>query len=190
MKNYPEDKQIISEILRGVVQAEKAFHALVEKYGRSLYSQIYSMLRNDSQTKDVLQNVLIKVWNAIPAFREDAALQTWMYRIARNETLNHLQKEKVRSAVSLDGPIIQIIPGHSGLDGMDSDQVTDLLNEAIDQLPEKQALVFRMKYFEELKYSQIAERTGTSEGALKASFHIASQKIEEFLRSRLNYSID
>jgi RNA polymerase sigma-70 factor (ECF subfamily) len=187
MKEHPEDKQIISEILRGGPQAERAFEHLVLKYGRSLYHQIFTVLRNDAQSKDVLQNVFIKVWTGLSSFREESGLYTWLYRITRNETLNHLQKEKVRSTLSLDGPVIHIVPGHSALEGKDPDEITDLLNEAIDQLPEKQALVFRLKYFEELKYSEIAERTGTSEGALKASFHIASQKIEEFLRLRLNF---
>jgi RNA polymerase sigma factor (sigma-70 family) len=90
MKEHPEDKQIISEILRGGPQAERAFEHLVLKYGRSLYHQIFTVLRNDAQSKDVLQNVFIKVWTGLSSFREESGLYTWLYRITRNETLNHV----------------------------------------------------------------------------------------------------
>jgi RNA polymerase sigma-70 factor (ECF subfamily) len=187
MKNFPEDKEIIAQILQGGHQAERSFQILVEKYGRSIYSQIYTLLRNEAQSKDVLQNVLVKIWTNLDGFREDSGLYTWIYRITRNESLNHLKKEKLRSSVSLEGPILNIIPGHPSLDQITEEEISDLLSQAIDLLPEKQALVFQLKYFEDLKYSEISARVGTSEGALKASYHHAVQKIEEFLKSKLNH---
>lgn len=184
---YPEDKEILELFLQGGSSAEKAFKDLSSKYGRSLYEQIFRLIRNDQQTKDVLQNVLIKIWTNLSTFREDASLFTWMYRIAHNESLNYLQKEKLRSTISLDTPIVNVIPGCKELDTLNSEKISELLMMAISLLPEKQALVFQLKYFEDLKYSEIAERTGTSEGALKASFHLASQKIEDFLKKELNH---
>ena len=109
-----------------------------------------------------------------------------LYRIARNETLNFLDKEKRRTGVDLDEPIIEIIAGHSVLDGVSADDISNFLQEAIETLPEKQALVFQLKYFEDLKYSEISARLDTSEGALKASFHHAKQKIEDFVLNKLN----
>ena len=109
-----------------------------------------------------------------------------MYRIARNETLNYLEKEERRAGIDLDEPILEIMAGHHVLDGTTPETITNILQAAIDTLPEKQAIVFEMKYFQELKYSEISEKTGTSEGALKANFHHAKQKIEKFIVSKLN----
>lgn len=187
MKNYPEDKELLDLFLQGGSSAEKAFKTLSLKYGRSIYDQAFRMLRNDQQTKDVVQNVLIKIWTKISSFREDASLYTWIFRITHNETLNYIQKEKVRATLSLES-VVHIVPGHQQMDNIDPDRISELLMMAIQTLPEKQALVFHLKYFHDLKYSEIAERTGTSEGALKASFHLASQKIEDFLRKQLNHS--
>jgi RNA polymerase sigma-70 factor (ECF subfamily) len=113
-------------------------------------------------------------------------ITTWMYRIARNETLNFLDKEKLRTGVDIDDAMLEIIAGHSGLDTMTSQEIWDVLQNAIATLPEKQAIVFQLKYFEELKYSEISAKLNTSEGALKASFHHAKQKIQTFILNQLN----
>jgi RNA polymerase sigma-70 factor (ECF subfamily) len=186
MNIHPEDESILELFAQGGTLAEKAFSQLVQKYGETLYSQIRVITRNHEHTNDVLQNVLIKVFQNLSNFKGDSALYTWLYRIARNETLNFLDKEKRRTGVDVDEPILEIIAGHSVLDGVNSEQISSILNEAIDSLPEKQALVFQLKYFDDLKYSEISKKLNTSEGALKANFHHAKQKIEEFVLNKLN----
>ncbi|MFT5780574.1 MAG: RNA polymerase sigma-70 factor (ECF subfamily), partial [Crocinitomicaceae bacterium] len=106
---------------------------------------------------------------------------------ARNETLNFLDKEKRRSGVDMDESLLEIVAGHSLLDNHSSDEIWDLLQDAIATLPEKQAIVFQLKYFEDLKYSEISKKLNTSEGALKASFHHAKQKIQNFIELKLNH---
>lgn len=189
MQQHPEDSKIIKDILRGGVVADQAFTRLTVKYGRSFYSQIFRILGNGEQTKDVLQNVFVKIWTQIPNFKGESSLYSWMYRIARNETLNFVKKEKLRNHLSLDHASIQFTSGNDLSGHYTEEEISDLLEQAIESLPEKQALVFQLKYFEDLKFSEIAERTGTSEGALKASYHHASQKIELFLKNKLNHSI-
>ena len=187
MRQHPEDKEIIELFNQGGNGIEIAFKFIVTKYGEILYRQIRRITRDHDYTNDVLQNVFIKVYQNLSKFNQDSTLYTWMYRIARNETLNFLDKEKRRSGVKLDEPIFEIIAGHQGLDSTTPEMISDLLEEAISTLPAKQALVFQLKYFEELKYSEISKQINTSEGALKASFHHAKTKIEEFILAKLNH---
>ena len=182
-----DDKHIIDLFNRGCKHSDLAFKAIVSQFGEVLYSQIRGITKNHEIANDVLQNVLIKVYQNLSEFKGDSALYTWMYRIARNETLNTIEKEKRRAGVDLDAPILEIKAGHSVLDGTTPEMITDTLQEAIATLPEKQALVFQLKYFEELKYSEISTRLNTSEGALKANFHHAKQKIQEFILNKLNH---
>ncbi len=186
MSNHPEDQEIVSLFMEGGSSAQRAFAQLVEKYGRVLYSQIRRITRNHEITNDVLQDVLVKVYQNLGEFRRESNLYTWMYRIARNETLNFLEKEKRRTGVDVDPPVIEIIAGHAGLDQLNEATLSDALQKAMDALPEKQALVFQLRYFEDLKFSEIAARLGTSEGALKANYHHARKKIEAFLIRQLN----
>ena len=186
MIKHPEDEDIITLFNQGGSSTEKAFNQLVAKYGEILYRQIRAVTRNHEHTNDVLQNVLIKIYQNLNGFKGDSALYTWMYRITRNETLNFIEKEKRRSGVDIDPPILEILAGHQVLDSTTSETISDLLTKAINSLPEKQAIVFQLKYFEELKYSEISKKLGTSEGALKANFHHAKQKIEEFILNQLN----
>ncbi len=186
MANHPEDQEIIDLFNQGGASLEKAFGILVAKYGETLYSQIRRITKNHELTNDVLQNVLIKIFQNLAKFNQDSALYTWMYRIARNETLNYLEKEKRRSGIDMDDSMIEILAGHNGLDNLTEQEIWDSLQAAIAILPEKQALVFQLKYFDEMKYSEISKKLNTSEGALKASFHHAKQKIQEFLLNRLN----
>lgn len=186
MSSSPEDIQILDLFKKGGPQAEKAFRLLVNVYGERLYVQIRRMVNSHELTNDVLQNVLIKIYQNLGKFNRDSALYTWIYRIARNETLNFLEKEKRRSGVDIEPQTLEVIAGHSVLDSTTPERITQLLHAAIDQLPEKQAMVFQLKYFDELKYSEISKQLDTSEGALKASFHIAKQKIQEFILSQLN----
>lgn len=187
MAQHPEDDEIVALFNQGGSKANSAFNILVAKYGEILYRQIRVVTKNHEHTNDVLQNVLVKVYQNLNSFKGDSALYTWMYRIARNESLNFIDKEKRRTGVDLDEPVFEIIAGHSGLDTMDSEMISGLLMQAIQSLPEKQATVFQLKYFEDMKYSEISKKLNTSEGALKASFHHAKQKIQDFILTQLNH---
>ncbi len=139
------------------------------------------MVIDHDDANDLTQDIFVKVWNNIGSFREDAKLFTWIYRIATNECLNFLAKKKRKYLVPIHevaGELAGKIDDDSSLSG---DEIERKLQKAILTLPDKQRLVFNMKYFEELKFSEISEVTGTSEGALKASYHHAVKKIEEFL---------
>ena len=186
MQTRPDDKHILKLFHQGGRNTNEAFRLLVDAYGEMLYRQIRQITRNHELTNDILQNVLVKAFQKLDAFKGDSALYTWLYRIARNETLNYLDKEKRRTGIDLDEPVFEILAGSNSLEQIDGERIHELLMNAIDSLPEKQAEVFQLKYFEELKYSEIAERLETSEGALKASFFHAKEKIKEFLLNRLN----
>ena len=184
---FPKDDQTILDLFdRGGSSVDQAFQLLVKTYGKVLYSQIRRITRNHEQTNDVLQNVLIKVYQNLGKFKRDSALYTWMYRICRNEALNFLEKENRRTGIDLDPPMLEIIAGNQSLDTLDSEKISDLLNRAIESLPEKQALVFQLHYFEEMPYAEISNKLSTSEGALKANFHHARQKIQDFILNALN----
>lgn len=187
MQKHLDDKYIIDLYNQGGKNIDIAFKGIVSLYGDKLYSQIRRITRNHEHTNDVLQNVLIKIHQNLDGFNQDSSLYTWIYRIARNETLNFIDKEKRRSGVDLDAPMIEILAGHDILDDTTPEKIQQLLQDAIESLPEKQALVFQLKYFEELKYSEISKQLATSEGALKASFHLAKQKIQQFIIDRLNH---
>ncbi|GAB5416394.1 MAG: sigma-70 family RNA polymerase sigma factor [Crocinitomicaceae bacterium] len=182
-----DDSEILQQFSQGGAQAEGAFRALVDQYGPALYRQIRGMAKSHELTNDILQDVFVKVYQNLATFKGDSALTTWMFRIARNETLNFLQKEQRRSGVDLDAPVLEIKAGHASLDQIDGETISQLLEDAIESLPDKQATVFQLKYFEELPYYEISKRLGTSEGALKASFFHAKKKIEEFVLNKLNH---
>ena len=182
-----DDSEILQQFSQGGQQAELAFRALVNQHGPALYRQIRSIARSHELTNDILQDVFVKVYQNLSDFKGDAALTTWMFRIARNETLNFLQKEHRRSGVDLDEPILEIKAGHTELNQLGGDVISQLLQDAIGTLPDKQAIVFQLKYFEDLPYHEISKRLGTSEGALKASFFHAKKKIEKFILSQLNH---
>ena len=187
MNKKPDDEEIIHLFNQGGSASEHAFNILVQKYGEILYRQIRQITKNHEHTNDVLQDVLVKVFQNLKKFKGDSALYTWLYRITRNETLNFIAKEKRRSGVDVDEPLLEILAGHSTLDGTASKQISELLQRAIESLPEKQAVVFQLKYFEELKYSEISKKLGTSEGALKASYFHAKEKIQTFILNELNH---
>lgn len=184
---FPEEDQEILDLFdQGGSSVDQAFKLLVKTYGEILYSQIRKITRNHEQTNDVLQNVLVKIYQNLAKFKRNSSLYTWIYRICRNEALNFLEKENRRTGVDIDPPMLEIIAGNQSLDTLDSEKITDLLNRAVESLPEKQALVFQLRYFEEMPYSEISKKLTTSEGALKANFHHAKQKIQEFILNALN----
>lgn len=163
---------------------ETAFRLIVKKYSPAMYNQIRRIVHTHEETDDILQNALVKVWRALSNFRAEAKLFTWLYRIVTNETLSYLSEKKRKLTVSIDdenSPATNII-AHETI-GPEGDKIYNKLIKAVDSLPEKQRLVFNMKYFDEMKYEDMSEILQTSVGALKASYHFAVKKIEEKLNS-------
>lgn len=162
---------------------EKAFNGIVIKYRERLYWVIRKMVILHEDADDLLQKTLIKVWKALPNFRQDSKLYTWLYRIAVNETLSFLEKKKRRNESSFqvyEHFLSETLVSDEYFNG---DKAQTILQKAILKLPEKQRLVFNMKYFDEMKYKDMAEILDTSEGSLKASYHHAVKKIEEYIKS-------
>lgn len=167
--------------LQDPLQKRVAFGELVDLYAEKLYAQIRHMLINHEDTNDVLQEVLLKIWNGIGDFRGEAKLFTWMYRIAYYESLSFLKakRRKQRHFTELTEDNQYLIEQLSEDPYFDGDELEIKLRLAIDELPPKQQQVFLLRHYEELSYTKIAELTGTSEGALKASFHHAVKKIKK-----------
>lgn len=157
------------------------FNLLLKAYQQRVYWHVRKMVIDHDDANDVTQDVFIKVWNNIQSFREDSKLYTWIYRIATNECLNFLGKKKRRFFLPIHDVAGELLGKlDQGLD-FTGDEIALKLQKALLTLPDKQRLVFNMKYFDEMKFSEIAEITETSEGALKASYHHAVKKIETFL---------
>jgi RNA polymerase sigma factor (sigma-70 family) len=174
------EEEFIKQLLDTKTQNE-AFKKLLLTYQKPLYNHIRNIILNHDDTNDVLQNTFIKVFQNLKKFKGESKLFSWMYRIATNEALNFLNKKAKKVGVSsetLQNKTIDNLKSDSYFDGND---IQIKLHKAIVTLPEKQQLVFKMKYFENLKYEQISEILGTSVGALKASYHHAVKKIEAFL---------
>lgn len=177
-----EEKEFIQQLLNPTTQNE-AFQKLLLTYQKPLYNHIRNIILNHDDTDDVLQNTFIKVYQNLNKFKGESKLFSWMYRIATNEALTFLNQKAKRGGISsetLQNKTIDNLTSDSHFDG---DELQIKLKKAIITLPEKQQLVFKMKYFEELKYEQISEILGTSVGALKASYHHAVKKIEAFVTS-------
>mgnify|MGYP002528324201 CR=1 FL=1 len=170
------------EILRIFnINPSKGFDLLVRKYQKRLYWHIRKMVIEHEDTNDVLQNVFIKVWKSLGKFREDSALFTWLYRIATNDCLTFLKKKKTRLYLPIESVEQRLInmPDDNSL--YSGDDIQHKLQKAILTLPDKQRLVFNMRYFDEMKYKDMANILKTSTGALKASYHHAVKKIERFI---------
>lgn len=186
MKEHLDDKKIIELFSQGTNDKNRAFKAIVSQYGEILYRQIRVLTRNHESTNDVLQNVFIKVFQNLVNFKGESALYTWLFRIARNESLTHLQKEKKRTGIDVDTPYLEILAGHDTLTQHSSEQIISILQKAIDTLPEKQAMVFHLRYFEDQSFKDISKKLSISEGGLKANYHHARKKIEHFILHELN----
>lgn len=172
------DEKALCKQLSNPSTKEAAFTRLVREYQEPLYWQIRRMVVVHDDADDVLQNTFIKAWSAIESFRGESRLQTWLFRIAINESLNHLSRKK--QALSLDqteGSVADTLASDSYFDG---DEVQKQFQSAINTLPDKQRLVFNLKYFDEMKYEDMSNLLGTSIGALKASYHHAVKKISAF----------
>jgi len=175
-----DDSELL-EMLRDESKRHKAFNLLVKDYSEGLYWQIRKMVLSHDDANDVLQNTFLKCWSNLDQFRGDSRISTWLYRIAINETYTFLNKERQKNQagiMDLEDTMVQNLQGDPYFDG---DEAALKLQKAVLSLPDKQRLVFNMKYYDEMKYEQISELLGTSVGALKASYHYAVQKIEAYM---------
>ena len=173
-----------SELLiqfRDPATKEKAYTQIIRKYQEKLYWHIRRMVVDHEDANDVLQNVFIRVWNGLENFREDAQLYTWLYRIATNECLSFLEQQKKRSSISLDEEDTGLENKVRADKYFDPNKLEWKLQVAIQQLPEKQRLVFSLRYYDEMPYEEMSKVLETSEGALKASYHHAVKKIEDYI---------
>ena len=162
---------------------EQAFTSIIRKYQEKLYWHIRRMVVDHDDANDVLQNVFIRVWNGLENFREDSQLYTWLYRIATNESLTFLEGQKKRSAVSLSDVESGLSNKIKADQHFDANKLEWKLQVAIQQLPEKQRVVFTLRYYDEMPYEEMSRVLETSEGALKASYHHAVKKVEEYIKN-------
>ena len=181
--NTINEKELISGLQNPATQ-RKTFEEVVRNFGEPLYWQIRRMVLDHDDANDLLQNTFIKAWTSIDQFRGEARLSTWLYRIALNECLNFLNRQKAQNSLSIDNEEATIANQLESDPYFDGDETQQLFQEAIHTLPEKQRMVFQMKYFQEMKYEDISDIMGTTVGALKASYHHAVKKIEDFFNMR------
>lgn len=179
-----DEKKLVAD-LQNPETAHKAFELLVKTYGEKIYWQIRKMVVNHEDANDLLQNSFIKAWKNIHNFRGDAKLTTWLYKIAVNESINFLNKERQRQGLtSEEGEDSFLLTNIESDPYFDGDRLQLQLQQAIAQLPEKQRLVFNMRYYDEMKYEEMSEILGTSVGALKASYHHAVKKITSYIEGK------
>ena len=175
------DSQIATRLLVPKTR-RAAFEQMVDIYSEQLYWQIRRLVFVHEDADDILQNVFLKAWKNIDTFRNDSKLSTWLYRIALNESVDFIRKKKNETSLpAVEESLAQKLMADEYFDG---DEIQATLQEAIASLPDKQRIVFTMKYFEEMKYSDMSNILGTTTGALKASYHIAVNKICEFFKLR------
>jgi len=175
-----QDAELLLEF-RNPSTKEKAFTAIIKKYQEKLYWHIRRMVIEHEDANDVLQNVFIRVWNGLENFREDSQLYTWLYRIGTNECLTFLEQKKRKSTVSLGDVETGLSNSIKADKGFDANKLEWKLQLAMQQLPEKQRIVFNLRYYDEMPYEEMSKVLETSEGALKASYHHAVKKIEDFI---------
>ena len=177
-----DERQLVTMLSDPSTQ-RKAFEQVVRQYSEQLYWQVRRIVLSHEDANDVMQNVMLKAWSSLDSFRQVSKLSTWLYRIAINESLDFVRRQKVADMVSADDSvgIANTLMADRYFDG---DETEAQLQEAIAQLPEVQRTVFNLRYYDEMKYSEMSKILNTSEGALKASYHIAVKKISEFFKQR------
>ncbi len=183
MSEHQDDKELLFRF-KNETTKESAYTAIIKKYQEKLYWHVRRMVVDHDDANDVLQNMFIKVWKNLDNFREDSQLYTWLYRIATNESLTFLEQQKKRTSASLsdeEGYLANKLVADKDFDG---NKLEWKLQLAIQQLPEKQKAVFNLRYFEEMPYEEMSRVLETSEGALKASYHHAVKKIEDYILNR------
>ena len=177
-----DEKDFIQELLNPKTQ-NVAFQKLLHNYQRPLYNHIRNIVLNHDDADDVLQNTFVKVFQYLKDFKGESKLFSWMYRIATNEAITFINQKAKRNGTTSEAMQTRIVENLKADTYFDGNEIQIKLQKAIALLPEKQQLVFKMKYYEELKYEELSEILGTSVGALKASYHHAVKKIEEFVKS-------
>ncbi len=181
MTQHSSEDLLLIEKFKDADTKESAFTAIVKKYQERVYWQIRRLVINHEDANDVMQNVFIKAWNGLEQFRADAQLYTWLYRIAVNESLSYLEQQKKRASISIEEEGLYLEDKLKSEKDFDPNKAVWKLQLAIQQLPEKQRIVFNLRYFEEMGYEEMSQILDTSTGALKASYHHAVKKIEEFI---------
>ena len=176
------NRQLIKD-LKDENKRDLAFHTLVQDYQERLYWHIRKIVMNHEDADDILQNTFVKAWKSIGNFREESSIYTWLYRIATNESLTFINSNKRKSFVPMNDNSEFLMNNLVSDPYFEGDEIQLKLQEAILKLPEKQRIVFNMKYFDEMKYDEISEILETSVGALKASYHHAAKKIEEYFKN-------
>ena len=176
-----DEKEFIQELLHPKTQ-NVAFQKLLHDYQRPLYNHIRSIVLNHDDADDVLQNTFIKVFKYLKDFKGDSKLFSWIYRIATNEAITFINQKAKRNGITSEALQTKIVDNLKADVYFDGNEIQIKLQKAVAILPEKQQLVFKMKYYQELKYEEMSEILGTSVGALKASYHHAVKKIEEFVK--------
>ena len=184
MNNTYNEKEIVV-LLQDPARQREAFARIVKEYSEQLYWQIRRLVLSHDDANDILQNTFIKAWTNIEYFRGDAKMSTWLYRIVLNECLTFLNKQRASQQLSIDEADTEIVNQLESDTYFDGDETQKVFLQAIKQLPEKQQMIFNLKYFKEMKYEEISEILGTSIGALKASYHHAVKKIESFLEKHI-----
>lgn len=177
-----EEKEFISELLNPKTQ-NQAFQKLLHNYQKPLYNHIRNIVLNHDDTDDVLQNTFIKIFQNLKNFKGESKLFSWIYRIATNEAITFINNKAKRNGTTSEALQTKIVENLQADVYFDGNEIQLKLQKAINLLPEKQQLIFKMKYFEELKYENISEILGTSVGGLKASYHHAVKKIEDYMNS-------
>lgn len=179
----PLDEQEIMNRLKDPKTRRKAFEQLVNQYSEQLYWQVRRIVLIHEDADDVLQNVFLKAWSKLDTFNQESKISTWLYRIALNESLDFMRKKKTQ-VVSSDDAETMVGSTLMADDYFNGTEAEAMLQEAVAQLPDVQRTVFNMRYFDDMKYSEISEILQTSEGSLKASYHIAVKKISDFFKRR------
>ena len=176
------DRELLNR-LKDPKKREAAFRDLVRENKSRLYNHIRKIILIHDDTDDVLQNTFMKVWKGLDGFREESKLTTWMFRIATNESLSFIEKRKNELRLNIEEVQSDMISRMKADPWFNGDELQENFQKAILSLPEKQRMVFNMRYFDELHYEEISEMLGTSVGALKASYHLAMKKIEKYIRN-------
>lgn len=175
------DEAVLIRQLASPEGRQKVFPLIVDQYSQSLYWKIRSIVLRHEDADDVLQNTFLKAWKSLPQFEGKAKLSTWLYRIAINESLDFLRRQRSVARCSVEGDM-SVASQLMSDDYFDGDKGQALLQEAIASLPDVQRTVFTLRYYDSMKYSEMSEVLGTSEGGLKASYHVAVQKIRDYLK--------
>ncbi|TGE18924.1 RNA polymerase sigma factor [Hymenobacter elongatus] len=181
-----EDQEILAKFADPAAR-NVAFNQLVRKYQQKIYWHVRKMVIDHDDADDLTQDVFVKVWNHLDNFRKDASLYTWIYRIATNECLNFLSSKRRKFFLPLNDVGAELAQKVEADPGLAGDEIELRLQKAILRLPDKQRLVFNMKYYDEITYEQMSEITGTSVGALKASYHHAVKKVEQYVSQETHH---